>query len=313
MDLEPTPDQLALVDELRRFLDARVERPAAATPEVWSELDAMGVLSLPVPEDRGGVGLGWAEAALAFQALGRSGVAGPFVATAAASAAGLARGITGLVPEGPRPGPAATPTLVEHLDRLDTLLAVGPTGVRTVPLPLAGARPVARPLDPLTPVHVVETLPPGSAVAGADGARLLARHAALLAAAQQVGLGLAAVSMATAYAGERQQFGRPIGSFQAVKHLLADAIVGVEVARAAVDAAAVTVDEGGDDTVVARAVASARVVASEAAGRATRASIQVHGGMGYTWELDAHLHLKRVLVLDQSLGTVEDAVESLAS
>ena len=318
MDLEPTPDQLALVEELRRFLDARVERPAAATPEVWAELDAMGVLSLPVPEDRGGVGLGWAEAALAFQALGRSGVAGPFVATAAATAAGLASGVTGLVPE----GPTATPTLVEHVDRLDTLLAVGPTGVRTVPLPLApaGARPAVRPLDPLTPVHLVEALPPGEAVAGPEGARLLARHAALLAAAQQVGLGAAAVEMATAYAGERQQFGRPIGSFQAIKHLLADAVVGLEVARAAVDAAAVTADEaaGADedaaaDAAVARAVASARVVASEAAGRATRASIQVHGGMGYTWELDAHLYLKRVLVLDQTPATVEDAVDLLAS
>jgi alkylation response protein AidB-like acyl-CoA dehydrogenase len=136
----------------------------------------------------------------------------------------------------------------------------------------------------------------------------ITRYAALLAAAQQVGLGYAAVDMATAYAKDRQQFGRPIGSFQAVKHLLADAVVGLEVARAAVDAAGVTLDEdgggeggeGSDGADVDRAVTSARIVASEAAATATRASIQVHGGMGYTWELPAHHFLKRVLVLDQT-------------
>jgi alkylation response protein AidB-like acyl-CoA dehydrogenase len=126
----------------------------------------------------------------------------------------------------------------------------------------------------------------------------------------QVGLGLAAVELGTGYAVQRRQFGRAIGSFQAVKHLLADAAVGIEVARAAVDAAAVTVDERAD--AADRAVAAARVVASGGAAAAARACIQVHGGMGYTWELDAHLLLKRVLVLDQTPATVEAALEALA-
>jgi alkylation response protein AidB-like acyl-CoA dehydrogenase len=294
MDLEPTEDQVALVEELRRLL-ARSQR--------WDDLAGMGVLGLPVPEVDGGVGLGWAEAVLAFQELGRAHVAGPYVATAAANAVGVAEGVTGLVP-------AASSVVVEHLDALDSLLAVDVDGVRRIPLPLDGARPVERPLDPGTPVHVVDALPPGEPVGDAAAAVSLTRAASLLASAMQVGLGLAAVELGAAYAMQRHQFGRPIGSFQAIKHLLADAAVGVEVARAAVDAAAVTLDEGGVGA--GRAIAAARIVASEAAGRATRACIQVHGGMGYTWELDAHLLLKRVLVLDQTPSTVEEAIEALA-
>jgi alkylation response protein AidB-like acyl-CoA dehydrogenase len=119
--------------------------------------------------------------------------------------------------------------------------------------------------------------------------------------------------MATAYAKQRQQFGRAIGSFQAVKHLLAEAAVGLEVARAAVDAAAVTLDEALLHADIERAVASARVVASDAARAATRACVQVHGGMGYTWELPAHLLLKRVLVLDQTPTSAEGAVDQLVA
>jgi alkylation response protein AidB-like acyl-CoA dehydrogenase len=294
MDLEPTEDQVALVEELRRLL-ARSQR--------WDDLAGMGVLALPVPEGDGGVGLGWAEAVLAFQELGRAQVAGPYVATAAANAVGLADGVTGLVP-------AASPVVVEHLDDLDSLLAVDVDGVRRIPLPLDGARAVERPLDPGTSVHVVDALPPGEPVGDAEVAAALSRGASLLASAMQVGLGLVAVELGAAYAMQRHQFGRPIGSFQAIKHLLADAAVGLEVARAAVDAAAVMLDErsvGAD-----RAIAAARIVASDAAGRATRACIQVHGGMGYTWELDAHLLLKRALVLDQTPSTVEEAIEALA-
>jgi alkylation response protein AidB-like acyl-CoA dehydrogenase len=126
-----------------------------------------------------------------------------------------------------------------------------------------------------------------------------------------VGLAGGALAMATDYAQGRVQFGRPIGSFQALKHLLADACVAVEVARAAVAAAGVAIDEDGGDA--DRAVAAARIVASRAADRATRACIQVHGGIGFTWELDAHLFLKRALVLDVGVGSSDAAVESLAA
>jgi alkylation response protein AidB-like acyl-CoA dehydrogenase len=164
-------------------------------------------------------------------------------------------------------------------------------------------------LDPGTPVHVFAAVPNGALVAEPHVARTLARRAALLAAAMQVGLGLDAVETATAYAQQRKQFDRPIGSFQAVKHLLADAIVALEVARAAVDAAAVSEDEC--DVHAGRAVAAARVVASDAAARAARTCIQVHGGMGYTWELGVHINLKRTLALDCMPSTVDDALTAL--
>ena len=120
------------------------------------------------------------------------------------------------------------------------------------------------------------------------------------------------------YAKDRTQFGKAIGSFQAVKHLLADAQVQVEVARAAVQAAGRRdrrrcVRATGTSPGRTAPSTVARIVASRAADRATRACVQVHGGIGFTWELDAHLFLKRALVLDVGLGTPEAASDALAA
>ena len=118
-----------------------------------------------------------------------------------------------------------------------------------------------------------------------------------------------------AYAKERHQFGQPIGAFQAVKHICADMLVRAEVARAAVQAAACLADapdvaaaeaEAAGCTaaeMVDRAVMGAKLLADEAALANARAAIQVHGGMGFTWEVPLHLHLKRARVLATSFGT----------
>jgi alkylation response protein AidB-like acyl-CoA dehydrogenase len=317
MDLELSGDQESLRDELRRFLETRVspevrracaEHPGAVDRDLWADLGSMGVFSLRVPEADGGVGLGWAEAAIVFEELGRAAVPGPLLATHLA--AGIVDGAaTGEAVVGVLDAAAVPPVALEHPGGLDAVLVVGDDGVALAEPP-AGARPVDRPLDPLTPVAALEALPEGAPLGGADLAVRTRRTAALLAAAQQVGLGQAAVDLGAAYARERTQFGRPIGSFQAVKHLLADAHVDIDVARAAVHAAAVELDEaGGDLGVPARTcgIDAARVVASRAAARATAACVQVHGGMGYTWEVDAHLLLKRVAVLDAGLGTSPEA------
>jgi alkylation response protein AidB-like acyl-CoA dehydrogenase len=321
MDLEPTDDQAALAAELARFLADRVtpearraaaERPGGVDRDLWRALGDMGTFALTVPEARGGVGLGLAEATLVFEELGRAAVPGPLIGTflaagldlPVAAAAGAGQAVVGLVPAG-------RPAFVEHRAALDALLVVAPDGVTLAgPLQAAACRPVARPLDPLTPVDVVDALPDCEPVGGPELADRLRRDAGLLAAALQVGLAGAALTMATDYALGRVQFGRPIGSFQALKHLLADARVAVELARAAVNAAGVEVDEGDD---AGRAVDAARIVASRAADGATRACIQVHGGIGFTWELDAHLYLKRALVLDVGVGSPDEAVESLAA
>jgi alkylation response protein AidB-like acyl-CoA dehydrogenase len=295
--------------EVRR---AAAEQPGGVDRELWRALGGLGTFTLAVPEARGGVGLGMAEATLVFEELGRAVVPGPLIGSflaagldvPVAAAAGTGEAVVGLVPAG-------RPAFVEHRAGLDALLVVAPDGVTlTDPPDAAACRPVARPLDPLTPVDVVDALPGGESVGGPDLADRLRRDASLLAAALQVGLAGGALAMATDYAQRRVQFGRPIGSFQALKHLLADARVAVEVARAAVAVAGVEIDEAG---AAGRAVDAARIVASRAADRATRTCIQVHGGIGFTWELDAHLFLKRALVLDVGVGSAEEAVEAFAA
>jgi alkylation response protein AidB-like acyl-CoA dehydrogenase len=106
------------------------------------------------------------------------------------------------------------------------------------------------------------------------------------------------------HARTREQFGRPVGAFQAVKHLCADLWVRVEVARAAVHAAAVTVDPAD--------VAAARLLADEAAVRGARDCLQVYGGMGFTWEAEVHLLLKRAWVRTRRAGGSTESEELLA-
>ena len=137
------------------------------------------------------------------------------------------------------------------------------------------------------------------------------RDGAVLTAALQVGAAAWVTDLAVGYAKQRRQFGRPIGSFQAVKHLCADMAVRAEVARCAVHAAAVTVDEPdvGDGMVAA---AGAKLLADEAAIANGRSCIQVHGGMGFTWEVPAHLAYKRARVLATQFGTDDQLSEALA-
>jgi alkylation response protein AidB-like acyl-CoA dehydrogenase len=172
---------------------------------------------------------------------------------------------------------------------------------------------MSRPLDPLTPVHrVTPPLPAGQLVGGPDAVAHMEVDGAALVAALQLGIAEAVTDLSVAYAKERQQFDRPIGSFQAVKHLCADMLVRTEVARAAVYAAGVTLDdpEVGDPQ---RAVHAAKVTAGEAAVRNGKSAIQVHGGMGFTWEVDAHLYLKRAWWLDTVLGSVDAHASAMAA
>jgi alkylation response protein AidB-like acyl-CoA dehydrogenase len=137
------------------------------------------------------------------------------------------------------------------------------------------------------------------------------RDASVLGGALLVGLAAATVDLAVAYAKERQQFGKPIGSFQAVKHLCADMLVRSEVARAAVHAAAVTIDQP-DVGDAERAAAGAGLLAVEAAIANGKTCIQVHGGMGFTWEVPAHLYLMRARVLAGELEGADALAELVA-
>lgn len=127
----------------------------------------------------------------------------------------------------------------------------------------------------------------------------------LLTAAEQLGAAGRVCEPAVQHARTREQFGRPIGAFQAVQHLCADLLVRAETARAAVCAAAVTADPAD--------IAAARLLADEAAVRGARDCLQVHGGMGFTWEADVHLHLKRASVRARRAGGGAESEELLAA
>jgi alkylation response protein AidB-like acyl-CoA dehydrogenase len=317
MDFELTDDQLALQEAMRNFCEGRfamaaVRRAAdraTVDRETWQALADMGVFALRLSESDGGVDLGWADAVLVFEELGRALVPGPTVWTHLA--AGLVEGSAGgevMVGGVERDDPSR---LVEHFGSLDRLVVLDAEGAWIVDPAAVQATPVDRPLDPLTPVSRVGALPQGHQVLDAAGAEALRRQGAVLGSAMLLGIAEAATDSAVAYAKERVQFDKPIGAFQAVKHLLADMFTRTEVARAAVYAAGVTLD---DPVVgpVERAVASAKLTAAEAAVGNGKSCIQVHGGMGYTWEVDAHLYLKRAYVLEPLFGSREDCADVIA-
>ncbi|MGW2821402.1 acyl-CoA dehydrogenase family protein [Streptomyces sp. NPDC001443] len=282
-----TRDQEALragVRELltRRFgpgaLRAAVER-RGLDRRLWRELGAAGFFALRVPEADGGVGLGLPEAVLAFEQAGRFLLPGPLVAThlAAGSVPGAAAGEVVVA--------AVDGGLVEWLAGADVV-----RGDASKAVPLTS-------VDPLTPLHRVP---------GPDGPESAPDAVAvLLTAAEQLGTAARTCELAVEHARTREQFGQPIGSFQAVKHLCAQILERTEPARAAVYAAAVTADPVD--------IAAARLLADDAAVRGARDCLQVHGGMGFTWESEVHLHLKRAWVRARRAGGGAQGAELLAA
>ncbi|MER6997521.1 acyl-CoA dehydrogenase family protein [Streptomyces sp. NPDC000410] len=278
MHFQLDDDQRALQKGVRGLLEARYARPEVAAGldrELWRELGDAGFFALRLPEEEGGVGLGLPEAVLAFEEAGRVLLPGPLVATHLAA--------------GTVPGAATGETVVT---RVDGGLVAWLDEADVVTGEVADAVAV-RSLDPLTPLHRVR------------GGGAPDPYAVLLTAAEQLGSAARTTEMAVRYAKEREQFGRPIGAFQAVKHLCAQMLVRAELARSAVYAAAVTADPV--------EIAGAKLLADEAAVRGARDCLQVYGGMGFTWEADVHLHLKRAWVRARMWQTAAQAEEALAS
>jgi alkylation response protein AidB-like acyl-CoA dehydrogenase len=335
MDFRVGADQRELADGIRTMvagrlplehLRAREGDERAISADDWLALGETGVFALTLPEPAG-TGLTMAEAVVVFEELGRALVPGPLVGTFLAARAELVDGAADGRSQVGAHCVGAGPVLIEHLASLRALLVFGgPQGKSAellAPAPEAGAVRMDAPLDPLTPLWRLDSLPAGEPVPGDDGS--LWRDGALLGAALQVGHATAALDLAVAYAKERQQFGTPIGSFQAIKHMCADMLVRAEVARAAVHAAAclaaapdvarseAMVAACTADQLVERAVGGAKLLADEAALGNARAAIQVHGGMGFTWEVPLHLHLKRARVLSTTFGTPAAHATALAA
>lgn len=331
MDLELSAEEEALATGVRRLCQGRfpmetvralgggpgVERAlgggAGVERALWRELADAGAFSLCLEEEQGGAGLGATHAVLVFEELGRALVPGPLVGShlAAGVLAGAGDG-SAVVGVAERPGSRSTiPVVVEHLAALDHLAVLDDDGIWAVAPAQLEARALT-PLDPLTPVHLITDLPRGEQVGGPEAAARWRVRGTAFSSALLVGLASGSTDLAVAYARDRRQFDRPIGSFQAVKHLLADMLTRTELARAAVRVAGASLDDPSAGDAV-RAVSAAKLVAGEAALANGRSCIQVHGGMGFTWDVDAHLYLKRARVLDTAFGSVDEQAETMAA
>lgn len=331
MDFRLTDDQRLLRDGVRDVLagectadHVRAAWDVGMDGGRWKTLAGLGIAGLLVPEARGGMGLDDRDLVALLVEAGRAALPEP-VLEVAAVAAPLLVDLGGELADAALPRIAGGDTVAvtalpdldpypAHLRGADLVLvghhdavwAVAPEQLDLVDQPTVdGARPT-------TSCRVPSELPP--AVQGPHVPEALARAAArgaTASAAMLVGAGFAMIDLAVAHASQREQFGRPIGTFQAVKHHLASALVDVQFALPLVERAAHSLATG--DSRAPIHAAAAKAFAAEAADAAARHALQVHGAIGYTWECDLHLWMKRVWSLAAAWGDTEhhwQAVES---
>jgi alkylation response protein AidB-like acyl-CoA dehydrogenase len=310
------PDQRDAAAGAREFFAGRTSPGAARAALEGARVEPgrkaladIGFLGITVPETAGGAGAGVLDLAVVAEQ-GGAVLAGPSLVTAARAAvllsdhpdlaAQLADGsVRFAVLDGSAPAiDAVDATLFLALE--DGALVVGEGDV--VPgAPLDATRGLAR-------VHLREPR-----VLQADAAPLWARArqvAAVILAAEDLGAADRAVQLGVGYAKEREAFGRPIGSYQAVKHLLVDAWVGVDQLRSLVWWAAWAADSSPAELPLA--AAAVKAYAAEAFERAAETVIQVHGGIGFTWEHDAHLYWRRAKVDRLLLGDAAEHLDAVA-
>ncbi|HEX6238777.1 MAG TPA: acyl-CoA dehydrogenase [Acidimicrobiales bacterium] len=337
MSIAISDDHRTLADtasDLLRTRDARgaaralLEAPSEGMPDVWKHVADLGWLGLHVPEEQGGSGYGLEELAVVVEQLGRAIAPGPFVPTVIASSVLVAAGdeaaraelLPGLA-DGSTTGAVALHGEVEIRDGAahgpagvvlggglaDILLVGAGDDVAVVRVAGDGVNVEAPPnLDPTRrSARISLHGAPASVLPGAR--RTLVDLARAILSAEAVGIARECTDQAAAYAKERQQFGRPIAMFQAVKHHCANMLVATEQATAAVWDAARAAASGGDQLTYTAAVAA--TLAGPAADLCANLNIQVHGGIGFTWEHDAHLYLRRATTLLALLEPDEAATE----
>ncbi len=288
--------------------------------ELWRGLAGLGVTALAVPEKWGGLGASPVDLVVACEELGHHALPGPV----AESVAAVPELLTALLDHekltdhedlgaGWLPGLAAGDLLTTLALPPRLPYAVDADAAGLVLLAEAGTLWVAAPgarhqsVDPARSLFEVsgeQVLADGPAVA--DAAARALNFGALASAAQLLGAGRALLEASVRHAGRRVQFGQPVGAFQAVKHHLADVAIGLEFARPLLDAAAIALAAGGGANgagTAARDVSAAKIACADAAVRAARAALQVHGAIGYTTELDLSLWLTKVRALAPAWGS----------
>jgi acyl-CoA dehydrogenase len=318
VNLELSDEQVALRDTVRRALAAEpADRP-------WERLAGLGALDVLVPESSGGSGLGMVEAAIVSEEMGRALYPGPWLATAVAAVRAAAAAGAPFVPKDrtaavalPWPGHDAGFSLdgarritgvQDHVlgaPLAGVLLLPATQGRETVLVAVEGLEAVAEPgLDPTTSLGTVTVDGVSGEVLGTlpDGALDAVRDDVLVAwAADALGAARAVHALAVEHAKVRHQFGQPIGAFQAVQHLLVDALETVELVAGGVLYAAWAAD-GGEPTERHVAALRLKAFAGRLAGVGDSA-IQVFGGIGYTWEHAAHRYLRRLLGWSVAFGS----------
>ena len=312
MQFSFTPDQHEFANGLREMLTSEFSPAALRTVwdlgagidhVLWSRLADMGVLSMMIPLGSGGLGGNFVDTVLLLEELGRAAVPGPIVETITVGA--LALGETswaaGIV-DGSAGVSAALmgEPYVPHATLAAAILVPGsPAGsVRVLDAASIAIMP-ANGIDGGRLLGAITTMDAGAPVSLSLAAAVNA--GALGTAAYLLGLSSRMLDIAGDYARDRRQFGQPIGAFQAVKHLMADALLKVEFARPAVYRAAWSISVG--SPTVDRDVSMAKALASEAAQKATRSALQVHGAIGYTWECDLQLFMKKAWALMPAWGS----------
>jgi len=309
MDFDLSDDQLALRDGARELLDGLASpaqvRAHAATgagfdPGLWRGMAEQGWLGVEVDEARGGVGLGAVEVVVLCEELGRNAAPAPFLATVLALDA-LAGDGDDRWSERLLAGDAIACVAwdadapVPYAPSADIAVVLGGDGVYLQELT---ERPRREPAMDLTRELGWLSFDPARArrLGGDDARTRLLDRGAAFTCADLLGSAGRALDMAVEYAKERVQFGRPIGSFQAVKHRCADMLVDVEGMRSTAYWAAWCIGAGDADASIA--ASTAKVWCSDASKRVMASALQVHGGIGFTWEHDLHFFMKRAQ-LDQ--------------
>jgi alkylation response protein AidB-like acyl-CoA dehydrogenase len=331
MDLLPSTDQLEIASSIADVLRERMplDRVRAYVPDgdqgsSWAQLAELGVFGLAIDESAGGIGLGIAEEVLVFRELGRALTPGPVLATVLAAhlAAGsgdgdlaerIASGSTRIALAEPFRDPEAVVGAMVSgslrvLDAVgaDLVLVVSPQASALVDAAHLEIVPTAS-MDPTVGVGLAQAVDVRALVSSRTDS-LWWRGTALVS-AQLTGAAEATRDASAAYTKIREQYGKPIGMFQAVKHRCADMALRAESAYFQTVYAALAWDGG--DAAGTYHLASARVVASAASRTNAADNIQNHGAMGFSDETDAHLFARRSLVLETTLGTERWHLESI--
>lgn len=321
MDFTFTEDQMLFQESVRDFLVKEVsperirtcwETDSGRDPALWGQLAELGLTGITVPEEFGGLGMSELDFVLLAQECGYVALPEPLVHTVLVAvpmlreiggdlaalwlpkvAAGEARVVVGVEKNLVVEDAHIADLLL--LQQGDTLLAATADQVQLQH---------NKSIDPSRKLFTVQLLSGATTVANGSEARTLIARAlnrgALGCAAQALGLAQRMIDLTVQYTSERQQFGKPIGSFQAVKHQMANVAVSLEYAKAPTHRAAYAIATGQD--VAPHAVSHAKLVACEAANLAAKNSHQAHGAMGYTWEMDLHIFMKKAWALANTWG-----------